>query len=389
MAVHMTYDGTTLTMTISDAVVNKSFTYSWPVNIPATVGSDFAYVGFTGGTGGESASQKIESWTWVSTAPAVSQQWTIVTTSETVPNAAPLTDVNGNPYPCTGQNPDNSGDPNPNCYNPLVITTDWKATPTPTTSSVAPVLANTFTNSACSATPITSFNVTGYSTIGSYNAVITMNFQSGDAITFTGASATTSSTFSGTFTSSGPCMAGDSGTFTATLFTPPTGTYAGSFESSSGGAAASVQMSLSTDPNFNVSGTFTPQVGASVCFSTLTTGTALANSYGSSVASGDVLEAYGSDSSGNVVAFVMSNTDANGVTLPSGGLYVTYIGLAGACTGISGTDVPFAKVERYKPTGPLAPRHGPIRPAHLGNPRIAAVTAIHPSQIPDPRADRR
>jgi hypothetical protein len=183
-------------------------------------------------------------------------------------------------------------------------------------------------------------------------------------------------------------MAGDSGTFTATLFTPPSGTYAGSFESSSGGAAASVQMSLSTDSNFNVSGTFIPQAGAAVCFSTLTTGTTLANSYGSSIASGDVLEAYGSDSSGNVVAFIMSNTDANGVTLPSGGLYVTYIGLAGACTGISGTDIPFSKVERYKPTGPIAPRHGPIRPAALRNPRIAEAVALHINSEPGRRSDR-
>jgi hypothetical protein len=388
MAVHVTYDGTTLTMTITDAVVNKSFTQSWPVNIPATVGSDFAYIGFTGGTGGLTASQKIESWTWVSTAPAVSQQWTIVTTSESAPNAAPLTDVNGNPYSCSGQNPDNGGDTNPNCYNPLVITTDWKATPTPTGSSVAGVLANTFTNSTCSMSPITSFNVTGYSMIGSYSAVIKMGFQSGDTITFTGATATNSNTFSGTFTSSGTCMAGDSGAFTATLFTPPSGSYAGSFESSKGGAAAFVQMSLSTDSNFNVSGTFSPQAGAAVCFSTLTTGTTLANSYGSSIASGDVLEAYGSDSSGNVVAFIMSNTDANGVTLPSGGLYVTYIGLAGACTGISGTDIPFTKIERYKPIGPIAPRHGPIRPVALRNPRIAAAIAIHPVPLPDSRPER-
>jgi hypothetical protein len=388
MAVHVTYDGTTLTMTITDAVVNATFTQGWQVNIPATVGSDFAYVGFTGGTGGETASQKIESWTWVSTAPAIPQQWTIVTTSETLPNAAPLTDANGNPYPCSGQNPDNSGDSNPNCYNPLVITTDWKATPTPKGSSVAAMLANTFTNSACSVTPITSFNVTGYSALGSYSAVITMGFQSGDTITFTGASSTSSSVFSGTFTSSGPCMAGDSGTFTATLFAPPSGSYAGSFESSSGGESASVQMSLSTDQNFNVTGTFAPQTGASVCFSSLSTGTALANSYGSSVASGDVIEAYASDLYGNVVAFVMSNTDANGIPLPNGGLYVTYVGLAGACAGISGTDVPFFKVERHMPRTPVAPRHAPIRPAHLHNPRIAEALTLYATAPRVERTDR-
>ncbi len=377
MAVHMAYDGTTLTMTITDAVVNASFTYSWPINIPATVGSDFAYVGFTGGTGGETASQKIESWTWVSTAPPLSQQWTVVTTSETVPNASPLTDGNGNPYPCSGQSPDNSGDSNPNCYNPLVVTTDWKATPTPTSSSIAAVLANTFSNSNCT-TPITSFSVTGYSNVGAYSAVITVGFQSGDTITFTGASSTNSNQFSGTFSSTGSCMAGDSGAFTATLFAPPSGTYSGSFESSTGAPPATVQMALSTDSNFNVAGSFTPASGAAVCFSNMTVGTPLANSYGASIASGDILETYASDASGNVVAFIMSNTDANGAVLPNGGLYVTYLGLAGACTGISGTDVPFMKISRSMPSPrPTVPRHSPIRPLHLHNPRIAEAVALY------------
>jgi Legume lectin domain/Chitobiase/beta-hexosaminidase C-terminal domain len=390
MAVHMTYDGSTLTMTITDAVVNASFTQSWPVNIPAIVGSDFAYVGFTGGTGGETASQKIESWTWVSTAPPISQQWTIVTTSESAPNAAPLTDANGNPYPCSGQSPDNSGDANPNCYNPLILTTDWKATPTPTGSSVAAVLANTFTNSNCSATSITSLNVTGYSAVGSYNAVITAGFQSGATITFTGAASTNTNQFSGTFTSSGGCMAGDSGNFTATLFTPPSGTYTGSFESSTGAPAATVQMSLNTGANFNVTGSFTPGIGAAVCFSNMTIGTTLANSYGASIASGDVLETFASDSSGNVVAFIMSNTDGNGATLANGGLYVTYIGLAGTCNGISGTDVPFRKISRRMPTPmPRTPRHGPIRPQYLRNPRIAAALLANPHSNNDGRFSNR
>jgi hypothetical protein len=108
MAVHITYDGTTLTMIITDDVVNKTFTQSWPVNIPAIIGGNLAYAGFTGGTGGETASQKIGSWTWVSYPPQ-SQQWTIVTTSESAPNAPPLTDASGKPYPCSGQNPDNPG----------------------------------------------------------------------------------------------------------------------------------------------------------------------------------------------------------------------------------------------------------------------------------------
>ena len=66
--VHTTYDGTTLTMTITDATnSSQTFTASWPINIPTTVGSNTAYVGFTGGTGGLTAIQEILDWTYVAT----------------------------------------------------------------------------------------------------------------------------------------------------------------------------------------------------------------------------------------------------------------------------------------------------------------------------------
>jgi hypothetical protein len=66
MAVQMTYNGTTLTLTITDSTANKSFTTSWPVNIPQTIGGNTAYVGFTGGTGGLTAIQTIKTWTFAS-----------------------------------------------------------------------------------------------------------------------------------------------------------------------------------------------------------------------------------------------------------------------------------------------------------------------------------
>ncbi len=62
---HVTYDGTTLSMTLLDLVTKKTFTLTKAINIPQVVGANQAYVGFTGGTGGESSSQKILSWTYV------------------------------------------------------------------------------------------------------------------------------------------------------------------------------------------------------------------------------------------------------------------------------------------------------------------------------------
>ena len=64
----ITYDGTTLTLTLSDPLLNKTFNYSWPINIPQFVVGNTAYVGFTGGAGGLSASQKLISWTYVTQA---------------------------------------------------------------------------------------------------------------------------------------------------------------------------------------------------------------------------------------------------------------------------------------------------------------------------------
>ncbi len=61
---HVTYDGTTLTMNLLDLVNQKTFTLSKLINIPSIVGGNTAYVGFTGGTGGFTSSQKILTWTY-------------------------------------------------------------------------------------------------------------------------------------------------------------------------------------------------------------------------------------------------------------------------------------------------------------------------------------
>jgi hypothetical protein len=64
MHAHMVYDGTNLTMTLTDTVTNATVTEAFPVNIPSIVGSNTAWVGFTGGTGGFSATQNVLSWSY-------------------------------------------------------------------------------------------------------------------------------------------------------------------------------------------------------------------------------------------------------------------------------------------------------------------------------------
>ena len=67
MRAQITYDGTTLNLTLTDRVTNATWSNAFVIDIPAAVGSNTAYVGFTGGTGGSSATQQILSWIYQAT----------------------------------------------------------------------------------------------------------------------------------------------------------------------------------------------------------------------------------------------------------------------------------------------------------------------------------
>jgi len=62
--VDITYDGTTLNETITDMTTGRSFNKTYAVDIPAKVGGTTAFVGFTGGTGGLTATQDVQTWTF-------------------------------------------------------------------------------------------------------------------------------------------------------------------------------------------------------------------------------------------------------------------------------------------------------------------------------------
>jgi hypothetical protein len=62
--VSLDYSGMSLAMTITDSVTHASFSHTWTIDIPSTVGGNTAYVGFTASTGGQNALQKVLSWTY-------------------------------------------------------------------------------------------------------------------------------------------------------------------------------------------------------------------------------------------------------------------------------------------------------------------------------------
>ena len=70
MLATVTYNGTSLNLNLQDLVTNKNFSLTQTIDISQIVGANTAYVGFTGSTGGESASQKILYWTYATQTPA-------------------------------------------------------------------------------------------------------------------------------------------------------------------------------------------------------------------------------------------------------------------------------------------------------------------------------
>jgi Domain of unknown function (DUF1929)/Legume lectin domain/PKD domain len=114
--VHMVYDGTSLNMTITDTVTHAVFTHSWTIDIPTTIGATTAYAGFTGGTGGITATQNILTWTLgptpvVGFAPASPIDFPdVVTGTSTAPISITVTNSGGAPLhisavAITGTNP--------------------------------------------------------------------------------------------------------------------------------------------------------------------------------------------------------------------------------------------------------------------------------------------
>jgi hypothetical protein len=64
---HVVYDGTTLTWTLYFRTLffnDGSATNSVEINIPETIGSNTAYIGFTGGSSAAPSVEKILDWTF-------------------------------------------------------------------------------------------------------------------------------------------------------------------------------------------------------------------------------------------------------------------------------------------------------------------------------------
>jgi hypothetical protein len=73
IGITLRYDGAILAMALTDAVAAVSFSTNWNVALPAILGSDSAYVGFSGADGGVASTETISNFAFVSL-PRLSSQ---------------------------------------------------------------------------------------------------------------------------------------------------------------------------------------------------------------------------------------------------------------------------------------------------------------------------
>jgi hypothetical protein len=171
----------------------------------------------------------------------------------------------------------------------------------------------------------------------------TIGVDNGESYTLTGTLSSDKTMITGTvvYVSNGlGCGSADNGMpFTAYRYQPATGTYSGSFTPDAGGSGFNATITLTEDGQFNLTGTVT--ASGNPCFSNLTVDSSVAPS----LASGNTLEFYGTDSYGDVVGF-MANAGGSSDTpgdFTMSNLFVTAAAYSGSCNGQTFTDAPFQK----------------------------------------------
>ena len=167
---------------------------------------------------------------------------------------------------------------------------------------------HTFTNSICSASG-TGNDVT---MSANFSLTSTVTFQisvdNGESYSMTGTLSSDGTTVTGTSVKynagSQNCGKNDVGSgFTAILYKPATGTYVGSFTPDAGGTAFTSTIVLVEDANYNLTGTV--RSTGNTCFANLT----INGKTDPSLASGDVLNFFGTDGQGTSRDLLLTQAD--------------------------------------------------------------------------------
>jgi hypothetical protein len=315
-AVHVTYDGANLAWTITDTVTGKSFSTSAAINIPGIVGAQTAFVGFTGGTGGLTATQDILAWTYQTdaSAPVALASPANLTfsgqTVGTVSTAQPVTLTNNGPGSLPINSITASGDflETDNCVSPLAASSSCTINVTFTPTATGTRSGMLTVNDSAFITPQTvSLSGAGLqdattTTLGS--SLPTSTF--GQSVTFTAtiapvtptsASAPTGTiTFTdGTTTLATVPVAGNSAGFTTSSLTAGshsiTATYSGDSLYSGSASAAFVQTVNQATPVITWNTPAPITYGTPLDVSQLNAGASVPGTFAYSPAAGTVLNA--------------------------------------------------------------------------------------------------
>jgi len=256
---HITYDGTTLTLTLTDTVTSASFTYAQAINIPTIVGANTAYVGFTGGTGGSTAIQNVLNWTYVPTSAAATPTFSPVAGTYTTTQNVTISDTTAGAtiyYTTNGTTPTTSS----SVYStPITVsaTETLNAIATASGSSTSSVGAAAYTITPPAATPTFSEPAGSYSSAQS----ITISDSTTGATIYYTTNGTTPTTSSTLYT--GPITVSASETLNAIAIA--------SGYSSSTVATAAYTITITAAPTFSPAGG-TYSSAQSVTISDATTG---------------------------------------------------------------------------------------------------------------------
>ncbi len=298
------------------------------------------------------------------------QQWLLVVTGETVPNAVPVSNPSyGDPSGgCTYSQSSVALLP---CYNPLRIAFDVALpngfslstnSASPTTIPIA-TLGGTgssnllWTTNSVNSTDggISNISITAYCVLTETVATVTVTNEDGSVFNFVNGVATNipcsfNGIISGTLNSS---TTGDTGSFSMYPQSIINGTYLGTFNNSGTafGSTGSAQFVVTTNSDFSASGTVSVPAN-SICSaqtSTLSLSSSNSQAQNNGVASGiagiavgDVLELAAANGT-TLIWFVASDDNSVGVGLPAGTIFVTGYVVSGVCAGTFFYDAPFGR----------------------------------------------
>jgi hypothetical protein len=312
----------------------------------------------------------------IANAQSTQNQWLIVTSSESAPNALLLSG-------CTK----NSDKPSSSCYNPLIFLFDLDMPSGSNWTRQAAVLSSDGSN-VLSLTNSIGSNDGGVSiTVSESSGVYTVTATNEDGSVFVFKATAKADPMSGTFTSSGGSSNDDSGS--AAIYNDvvaPNGSYPnGVFDQNytASGSPSSTQISVTAsfgsspvESNFSLNTvTLTPahvSGKTDVCwvttsgasYNTLSTADALAQTYGPSFVTGDMTNLMLGDGKGTVLYVQLTpGTDSDGAFADGSNPdsnsteYVSYYVVASqqaGCTGAYGNDVPFHRASLVIPK-PILP----------------------------------